>query len=167
MNELISSNRAEIVLRDGTDGTPVELVIPCDAADFSISGLPPSDGNHEVEIIQSRGEICDLVEADRAIPTWSLTAYLSSLTSVTAGNVADFLRRTGAYTANQSTLGEGRRYTIDCIFRWVSEVDQSVHEWALEDSLTRLAGLTDGRPVTISIEGQVLGAHTRTVTPSP
>lgn len=164
MHELVSSNRAEIVLRDGS-GPPVELVIPCDTADFAISGLPPSDGYHDVEIVQSRGKICGIIDADRTIPAVSLSAYLSSLTQATPGNVADFIRRTGAYATNKSTLGEDKKYTIDITFRWLDEVDD-VHAWDLEDVLPTLEGFNDGRPATISVSGQVLGDHKRSTTPA-
>lgn len=163
MAQLIQSNRAVLILSDGT-GTPVTLTVDCDLADFTVSGFGPGDGDHAVEAIQSRGSLCGLVEADRTFPTGSFSAYLHELTSASAGNVVDFIRRTGAYSANKSTSGHGP-YTIDITFQHQNDAGD-VDEWELEDCLVTLDSFTEGRPATVAFSFVCYGDHSRTHTPA-
>lgn len=102
-----------VTLLDGT-GTPVTLALQYSDGDLSASNL--SDKLNEVVPIAPRGRFKSLGSGARRYPEISLTLYSANIVGSTAsapGAPLEFLAGIGAYSANVSTLGTGRRMTVD------------------------------------------------------
>ena len=147
-------------LSDGT-GTPVTLNVPCDQGNFSLSGL--SAKLNEVVKIEARGKFKTLARGNRIYPQFSLTSYLGNAvgsSNAAPGSELEFITKTGAYSANVSTLGASREYTADVRLTiegtdWGDGADETID---LED-VVFMADFTEAAEGnTLAMTGEVLGA---------
>lgn len=146
-----------IVLSDGT-GTPLTCTVLFDMATFAISGLKAS--LHEIIAYEVRGELSSLRKGKRTYPTFSLTAMMSELSDATNTNLMDFVRKTGAFAAALSTLGQyADVYTSKLVLTiegsnfGASETD---HVLTLNDCELTI-DFAEGDPNTFTISGTVRG----------
>ena len=102
-----------IQLIDGT-GTPVTLSMSTDRGDLKVSNLS-AKLNAPVPMTR-RGKFGSLNRGERLFIGVSLTAWVGNLvgSSTSApGTPFEFVTKSGAYSANVSTLGANREYTFD------------------------------------------------------
>jgi len=102
-----------MTLLDGT-GTPVTLALQYSDGDFSGTNL--ADKLNEVVAIAPRGKFKTLGSGARRYPEISFSVFCGNIvgSSTSApGTPLEFLGGYGAYSANVSTLGTGRRMTVD------------------------------------------------------
>lgn len=159
LEHLMSNKRSSITLIDGS-AVPHELTLDLDRSDFAVSGFGAGDGDHELVKVERKGELIGLLEDARVYPTISFTGVLKEFTSETAGNAVDFIRRTGSYSGNESTLGPGQPYAIDIVYKW-TRYDGTVATWTFEDCIPTLNNFTEGVPSTVGFDAECLGEHVR------
>lgn len=99
----------KLTLKDGT-GTPVTLDVPFYAGDLSVDGLAAV--LNEVTAVKARGQILGKLYGEAVQPAVAFSAYIAEMTNATVGVLADFVFKKGAYSANVSTGGANRPYTI-------------------------------------------------------
>lgn len=149
-----------ITLLDGT-GTPVTLTMTTDRGDLKVTNL--SAKLNAPMPLTRRGRFGSLNRGERLFIGVSLTAWVGNLvgssTSV-PGTPFEFLTKSGAYSANVSTLGANREYCVD--LRITNEGtnfgDTADETLTVEDmvAVCEWAEAIDGNVLTIS--GQGLGA---------
>jgi hypothetical protein len=139
-----TSHDGSVKLKDGS-GTPVTLTVPSSIGDTSLQGLRAIDTitgemNEDVVIV-TRGRFDGLRSGDRVFPSGTLTARMTEFTNASAGNLADFVLFSGAYSANVSTLGaNASRKTLDLeiTVEGTSHGDGADHVILLEDCVISL-----------------------------
>ena len=138
-----------IELADGT-GTPVTLTVPFSQGDFSLSGVQESQKS--VSVYQSRGTLHSLRLGEKTFVTGSFSAMLADVSDSSAGNLLDFIRKTNAYSANESTLSSGDVYAIKITLTIAGSSlgDSADHTIVLDDCVTT-ADVSEGEPNSISI----------------
>lgn len=157
--EAMHINGGVIILEDGSDPTKT-LEIDADQADFTGSGFGEADTNTTHEKIHSRGRLRAIIPTDPVYPTGSFSLILAAFTGSGGGEVIDFIRRKGAYATNKSTLGDGKPYTINIVYKFVGN-DDAEHTWTFKDCLVTLDTFSEGRPSTVSFSFECLGGHER------
>lgn len=139
-----TAHDGSVKLKDGT-GTPVTLTVPASMGDTTVQGLRAistitNEMNEDVAIV-TRGKFDGLRSGTRVFPTGTLTARMSEFTNVAAGNLADFVLFTNAYSANVSTLGANSdRKTLDLeiTVAGTAHGDGADHVLLLEDCVITL-----------------------------
>lgn len=102
-----------VTLLDGT-GTPVSLAALYSHGDLAGTNL--SGKLNEVTPVESRGNLHGLIHGARRYPEVSFTVYANNIVGSSAsapGTPYEFVNQIGAYSANISTSGAGRPYTVD------------------------------------------------------
>lgn len=148
-----------ITLKDGT-GTPIDVVIRFDNADFSIDRI--QEDLREVVAYQHRGVLSSVRHTTRFFPTFSFSCAMSEFTSASDNNAADAILKNGAFASGVSTLGSSADvYTLDVVItvEGTNYGDSGDHTFTLEDAHCQI-GWSDGDPATFSISGTVYGAIT-------
>ena len=150
-----------IKLTDGT-GTPVTLTIPFTVGDLKLSGLAETQKN--VVAYEARGTLASLRHTSRTYPTGSFSFQIADYSDATNLTAIDFLRQTGAYNANLSTLGTASDvYTLDITLtvEGTNFGDGSDHTIVLEDCHCTLDP-SEGEPNSVSVNFTVYGNVTFT-----
>lgn len=148
-----------IKLIDGTPITPVELTLSYDMGDLSLSGF--SKVLNELVKVERRGKFVSAGYGNRKYPQLTFTNLLMALTSAAApGTAREFLEQQGAYSANISTLGAGKPYTVhvEVTIEGSDFGDSADHVFQADDCHLSDVGLSEGQPSTLSFSLEVLGA---------
>ena len=149
-----------LILKDGA-GTPASLSVDFDNGDFSLSGL--TKDLREVAKYERRGSLQSVAYGARTYPTGSFTAMMTQFTDSSAGTLADFLLKTGAFSSNVSTqgTGSGLPYTVQLVFtvEGTDFGDSADHTFTLDDCRVSL-DFYEGDPDSFSVSFEVLGAIT-------
>lgn len=148
-----------LTLSDGT-GTPVTLALAYDMGDVEIG--PLMEELNEPVKIERRGKFVGLQRGKRVYPTIKFTAWCGNLvggSTSAPGTPTEFSTKKGAYSANVSTLGANRKYTIDIILaiegsNFGDGADETITCNDVVCSITWKEG-PEGN--TISIDGEILG----------
>jgi hypothetical protein len=158
-------------IADGT-GTPVTLTSTFDQGNMS---LGPLEARLNVSTpLQRRGAFKSLIRGERIFPDFSMTFWVGNLvgsTAVAPGTALEMVFGKGAYSANVSTLGANREYTVDIRLtvegtNWGDAADEMID---MEDVVCTITFQESIEGNTITITGKVLGAvvltnNTNTVT---
>lgn len=150
-----------IKLTDGT-GTPVTLVVPFSQGDFSVSGIAKT--LKEIIKYESRGVLHTVRYGARTYPSGSFTAMLADISDATDGTVIDYIRRTGLYATNVSTLGATADvYAITLTLTIEgSDHDDSADHTIVLTSCVCTVDVSEGQPNTITVNFECLGTVTMT-----
>lgn len=102
-----------VVLKDGT-GTPVTLTMTLDRGDIKVTRL--SQKLNELVKIVRRGRRASFAHGERIFPALTFSGFIGNLvgsSSSAPGTPYEFVTNKGAYSANISTLGANRLYTVN------------------------------------------------------
>lgn len=153
-----------ITLVDGTTPTAESLVVALAQGDLQLEGL--EEVLREVSKYETRGVFNSAAYTNKKYPTGSFSVKLSQFTDATNGTFLDFLRRTGAFSSNVSTLGTGTGlpYTIDLDIdiEGTDYGDAADHGLLATDVHFNAIGFAEGDPDIINASFEVWG----TITPS-
>lgn len=149
-----------LTLRDGT-GTPVTLAMSYDMGDVEIG--PLMEELNEVVKIERRGKFVTLQRGKRVYPTIKFSAWCGNLvggSTSAPGTPTEFATKKGAYSANVSTLGANRKYTIDIALaiegtNFGDAADETI---TCEDVVCSITWKEGPEGNTISIDGEILGS---------
>ena len=151
----------KITLQSG-GGSPVTLEVA-----YEGEGNFSYDGNGETAArlpIYDRGVVVGVrKQADEAFRSVTFQVDLRTLTDDTAGSVIDFINKTNAYSANESTSTNSDFYTINVIYE-ISAVTSLGDDHDYKITMTDCCGLysiTEGYPTTISLTFESYGTTTR------
>jgi hypothetical protein len=110
----IKNNVGNTVTLNDATGTPVTLVLAYDDGDLTGDGI--SQVLNEYKKITRRGKFVCVVNAERVFPKISFSTWVGNMvgsSSSAPGTPLEFATGKGAYSANVSTLGTGRRMAVD------------------------------------------------------
>lgn len=149
-----------LTIKDGT-GTPVSLAIPFSVGDFTLSGVQQQQNN--VVAYETRGDLHSVRHSTRTYPTGSFSVMLADYSDATERTVLDFLRKSGSYSGNISTLTPTEVYAVDLV--WTVEGtdlgDPSDHVATMTDCVCTL-DLAEGEPNTLTVNFTMYGSYTQT-----
>jgi hypothetical protein len=150
-----------ITLIDGTSGTPIELVVPCDEGTLTIGPLMKT--LREVATYECRGAHKSSAYTTRIYPEGSFSAMVAEFTDASTGVVADFVLQRAGYSTNVSTLGSssGLVYMLDVKF----DLEMTDHGGDADVSFTatdcRISfNFSEGDPSTFAFSFKVHGPIT-------
>ena len=150
-----------IIIRDGTQPTPLEVSLDCDSGDISLTGLV--DGLYEIIKYERRGRLKSVARGNRVYPSGSLSALWAQFTDASAGTVQDMLGGTlgSGYAARVGTLGLGKPvcFDIEVTIEGTDFGDDFDHSFTMTDC--RIShDWSEGDPDTISLSWEILGEIT-------
>lgn len=150
-----------VTLKDGT-GTPLECELTASLGDLQISGLGDL---YETIVTQVRGELHSLRKGNRTFPTFSMGLLLSEFSLAGTGNVADFIRGTGGYSARVSTSEAlGDVFTCDVLIEGdLSSLTGGTDTDLLLEDVKIDFDISEGEQNTIALSGTVYGAITPSI----
>lgn len=108
-----NADQGTIQLIDGT-GTPVTLTLSTDQGNLKATAFAAT--LNAIVVMERRGKFGSLNRGVRAFPQLTLTTFMGNFVGSTTsapGTPMEFLTKKGAYSANVSTLGASREYTVD------------------------------------------------------
>lgn len=149
-------NNGTLTIQDGT-GSPIDVIVPFDNGDFSISGL--SQKLNEVVAYESRGTLNTVRHTSRTYPTFSFTTQMAKFTSATDTSVSDAILQNGAFASAVSTLSANADvYTLFLTFdvEGTDFGDSGDHQLTLDDCHCTI-DFSEGDPNSFSISGTVYG----------
>lgn len=162
ISDFVKSNvHGSLVFSDGT-GTPITHTELYDLGDLSINFNGSSGGklNNVVHHFR-RGNYLSSSYGERAVPTFSLTAYHTGTAAAAPGSIADWVLRRTPYGSLVSVLGSGRVWACKLVITYEGTDfgDTNDGTITLNKLVPRLDSFTeaiDGNKFAIS--GDILGA---------
>ena len=147
-----------ITFVDGT-GSPVSHALVFDRGDINIQNLKKI--LNETEKYEARGRLKSVGPGSRIYPTVAFSAFFHQATDATGSTIPDFLLKANKYSANVSTLGANHPIQTVNIQYDIEGTDfgGSDTTFTLND-VDCTINFTEGRPSSLSISGEVLGAVT-------
>lgn len=159
-SSFIKSNvQGTLTLKDGT-GSPITLPLSYDMGDVEIG--PLSEELNEAVKIERRGKFVTLQRGKRVYPTIKFSAWCGNLvggSTSAPGTPTEFATRKGAYSANVSTLGANRKYTIniDLAIEGSNFGDASDETITCKNVVCTVTWKEGAEGNQISIDGEILG----------
>jgi|DEB19_MinimDraft_3_1074340.scaffolds.fasta_scaffold38434_3 hypothetical protein len=152
-----------IVLKDGT-GTPVTYTVAVEEGNLKLSGINTTSLSYEKAVYEDRGEVASVRKTKRKYPAVAFDIMLRDVSDASSGTFLDFTLKQNAYSANVSTLGANKEYTITVVLtiEGTDHGDSADHTITMADILVEDIGIEEGDPNKVTFSGRVLGTVTMT-----
>jgi hypothetical protein len=154
----------KLTLKDGTTPAAVALVVPLSMGDLKVQGLS-ADMTDDREY-RVRGQTETVRKGESVHPSGSFSAALADLSDVTSTTVYDYIRKTGSYSANKSTMsgstspsGDIFTYDIEWAIEGTDLGDSTDHTLTMTKCKITM-DISEGEPNTFSFSFVCYGSTT-------